>query len=239
MNDLRWQRAFAASGVIFAILCGAGLEVFGPQPPAFDTSAAATARYYVVHHDAIMALVTLSALAMAFLLPWTIQLGVMLWKRPELSRTAVLVAIVSLVASPVLLSFDLTFFAIAAYRAGSISPDVTQALSDVAWIGSMLIWPQLGVGMAIVGVLLLRAGSMFPRWLGWYSIFCAVAEPFQAGIIFTTHGAFGPRGWTSWYGAVITWGIWVLALSIAMCRRLFTTDAGTKHDVRAPVGANA
>ena len=75
---------------------------------------------------------------MAFLIAWSIQLGVLLWRRPELSRPAVVVAMMSLGSTPILLSFDLTFFAMAAYRAGDVDPEITQGFSDVAWIGSML-----------------------------------------------------------------------------------------------------
>ncbi len=42
--DHNWQKFFAWSGLIFVVLCGLGLEVFMPQPPHFDLSAADTAR---------------------------------------------------------------------------------------------------------------------------------------------------------------------------------------------------
>ena len=37
--DYQWQRAFAASGFVFAVITGAGLEGFWPQPPSFAMSA--------------------------------------------------------------------------------------------------------------------------------------------------------------------------------------------------------
>jgi hypothetical protein len=242
MTDLKWQRLFAVSGLIFALFCGAGLEIFGPQPPKFSASAAGTARFYVEHRDGVLWLTTSCGISMAFLLAWSIQLGIMLWRRPNLSRPAVLVGIVSLCASPILLSFDLTFFGVAAYRPGAVSPDVTQMLSDVAWIGSMLIWPQLGAAMAIVGMLMLRDGAkpLFPKWLGWFSIFCAVVEPFQLGIVFAKDGAFGPRGWTTWYAAVATWGVWILATSVVMCRHLWAApEVEGSPAVLAGVGTGA
>lgn len=237
-TDLAWQRLFAASGLIFAVLCGIGLEVVCPQPPDFDASSAVTALYYVDNRSGFLWMVTLCGASMAFLLAWSIQLGAMLWRHRDLSRIAVIVAIVSLAASPVLLSFDLVFFGIAAYRAGEVNSDVILVLSDVAWIGSMLIWPQLCVAMAMVGVLILqqRGGLTFPRWLGWYSLLTAAVEPFQLGIVFAKDGAFGPRGWTTWYAAVATWGIWIVALSIVMVRgleqgrRAPASEAGSSHD---------
>lgn len=217
----RWERLFLWSGLIFAILCLCGLEIVGPQPPRFNASAGDTATYYINHRHGILWLATLSDLSMAFLLAWTVQVGVMLWRRVELSRAAILVGVISLITTPTLLAFDITFFGIAAYRAGQVSPDVTQALSDIAWIGSMLIWPPLMAGMAILGVLVLqiKGPSTFPRWTGWLSLFVAAAEPFQAAIIFFKDGPFGPRGWTTWYAAVFSWGAWIIALAVVLLRK--------------------
>ena len=230
---MRWQRFFAWNGVLFAVSCLLGLEVFMPQPPSFDISPAATADYYVAHQTGFLIGVTLCGVAMAFLLAWSLQLGYMLWGAGS-SRIGTIVAIVSLGASPILLSFDLTFFAIAVYRAGQVSPEVTQALSDVAWIGSMLIWPQLAFAMLLVGILILRSrgrDAMFPAWLGWLSIVVAAVEPFQAGIIFEKSGPFAPDAVLTWYAAVFTWGLWIVALTVVMIRRL-SQRSGTARIAR-------
>lgn len=155
--------------------------MLGPQPPSFSASAAETSRFYVENHTRVLLLVTFRSVSMAFLIASSIQLGVMLWRRAELSRPAIVVAMMSLGSTPILLSFDLTFFAMAAYRAGDVDPELTQGFSDVAWIGSMLIWPPLAGSMVIIGVLILQSGGpgFLPRWLGWYSIWCPAAEPFQ------------------------------------------------------------
>ncbi|MGW5514352.1 hypothetical protein [Nocardia africana] len=221
-RDRGWQRFFTWNGLLFAVFCGIGLEVFMPQPPQFDISAAATAEYYVVHRTGFLIGITLCSIAMAFLLAWSLQLGYKLWQA-DCSRIATIVAIVSLATTPILLSFDLAFFAVAVYRAGEASPDVTQAFSDVAWIGSMLIWPPLGFSMFLIGVLILRQRTQpaaFPMWLGWLSIVVAGVEPGQAGIIFEKSGPFAPNAISTWYAAVFTWGIWIIALTVVMVRRL-------------------
>jgi hypothetical protein len=228
-----WEKVFAWSGLVFAVLCLLGLEVLGPQPPSFSASAAETSEFYVENGTRVLLLVTFCSISMAFLIAWSIQLGVMLWRRPELSRPAIVVAMLSLGSTPILLAFDLTFFAMAAYRAGDISPEITQGFSDVAWIGSMLIWPPLTASMVIIGILILQLDrpAFVPRWLGWYSLWCAAAEPFQGLIIFFKEGAFGPRGIATWYLAVPTWGFWIIALSIVMVRAVASSEE------RAPVQA--
>lgn len=227
-----WETFFAWSGFIFAALCLFGLEVLGPQPPSFAMSAEETAVWYDERSTRILLLVTFCSISMAFLIAWSIQLGTILWRRPELSRVAVVVAIVSLCSTPILLAFDLAFFAMAAYRAGEIDPGITQTFSDVAWIGSMLIWPPLTMAMVIIGVLILQmdSPSAFPRWLGWYSLWCAAAEPFQGFVVWFQDGPLGPRGLLTWYLAVPTWGFWILALTVVMVRSGRSTDASVSRD---------
>jgi hypothetical protein len=111
--DRRWQRFFASCGLIFAALTGAGLEGFWPQPPSFNLSARQTADYYVAHKTGFLIGITLITIGMAFLLAWTVQYGLMLWRLKGGSTSIAAVAIASLVASPILLSFDLAIFSVA------------------------------------------------------------------------------------------------------------------------------
>jgi hypothetical protein len=222
--DYRWQRFFAASGLIFAVLTGVGLEGFWAQPPSLALSARATAHYYAVNQHGFQVGITLITIGMAFLLAWTVQYGYMLWRLDRDSddggsRVVVTVAIVSLIASPILLSFDLAIFAIAAFRPASTSPEVTRALSDVGWIGSELIWPMLAAGMALGGLIMLRTRHQrgaFPAWLGWYSLIAAAIEFFQIPIIFVKTGPFSANGAFAWYSTTFSWGIWAVGLGVAM-----------------------
>ena len=226
--DRRWQQVFAASGIVFAILTGTGLEGFWAQPPSFGLTAGATARYYTRHHTGFLVGITLITIGMAFLLAWTVQYGTVLWRLNRASEdggspVVVWVTVASLVASPILLSFDLAIFSIAAFRPTTTSPHVTQALSDVAWISSELIWPMLAAGMALGGMLMLRTRRQeggFPAWLGYYSYIAAVIELFQIPIIFIKNGPLSASGALAWYATTGSWGIWALALSITMLRNL-------------------
>jgi hypothetical protein len=243
--DHRWQRFFASCGFIFAVLTGAGLEGFWAQPPSFGLSARATAHYYVLPPHGFLIGITLITVGMAFLLAWTVQYGLTLWRLDAASedggsRVVVLVAVVSLIASPILLSFDLAIFAVAAFRPGSTSPDVTRALSDIAWIASELIWPMLGAGMLLGGVIMLRTRHQpggFPAWLGYYSLVAAAIEPLQIPIIFVKTGAFSASGAFAWYTTVFSWGIWALAIGAVMLRNLALASSSPAARVAPTVRA--
>jgi hypothetical protein len=238
-SDHRWQRFFALNGLVFIVLCLIGLEVCWPQPPDFAWSPVQTAQYYTVHRTGFLVGITLCELAMAAYVTWTVQLGVMLWRLDSGARVKAIAASACGLATPFLLAMDLVFFAVAAYRPTQTNPDVTQAVSDIAWIGSELFWPILATEMVLVGAIMLRSrgrAGAFPAWLGWYTLFAAVAEVFQFAIIFTKSGPLAPDGVLSWYTAVGTWGFWAIATSITMYRLLGrgTAERPAEEPLRSP-----
>lgn len=237
--DHKWQRIFVGCGFAFAVVTAVGLEGLWPQPPSFDLSAQQTAQYYADHQARFQIGITLITVGMALLLAWTVQLGLTLRRLPGGSPTVAAVTIACLASTPVLLAFDCAVFAIAAFRPTDTSPDVTRALSDLAWISSELIYPMLAMGMALTGVLLLKtrgAPGAFPAYLGWFCLFDAVVEFGQAPIIFVKTGPFAADGVLSWYAAITTWGLWALALSVAMWRSLGSPVAA-QRDAEAGAGA--
>jgi len=242
-EDYIWQRLFAACGLLFFIFTLLGLEVFWPQPPSFAWSAEQTAAYYVEHRTGFLIGVVLCSIGMAFLLAWTVQFCLMLWRLEGGSRAVSAVTVANLTASPILLSFDLAIFGVAAYRPAQINPEITRALSDIAWLGSQHIWPMLTLGMALSGVLILRTqgrSESLPAWLGWFSLVVALCEFGQVPIFFVTSGPFSGDGAGAWYLATFTWGPWILAAGWAMWQVLGRSqlehpadDAGLQVPVRS------
>ena len=228
-----WQRFFAACGLLFFIFTGLGLEVFWPQPPSFAWSADQTAAFYAEHQTRFLIGVVMCSIGMAFLLAWTVQFCLMLWRLEGGSRAVAAVTLASLAASPILLSFDLAIFGVAAFRPNETNPEITRALSDIAWLGSQHIWPMLMLAMALSGVLILktqgRSGSL-PSWLGYFSLVVAVCELGQLPIFFFKSGPFSGDGVGAWYLATFSWGPWILAASWAMYRVLGRSQAEQSED---------
>jgi hypothetical protein len=230
--DYGWQRFFAWSGLLGVALCLVAWEICWPQPPDFSMTGAQTAQFYADHRLGILIGITISAVAMPFLMAWSLQLGAMLRRQEGGSGLVSIAATVGIIAIPVLLSFDCAVWAVAAYRPTTTNPDVTRAMSDLGWISSMLIWPPLAFGMILMGIIILRTWRQpgaLPRWLGWASLIAGIAEPGQAPIIFAKTGVFAPNGAGSWYLAVFTWGPWIILSSIAQVRVL-----ARQHRSQAP-----
>jgi uncharacterized membrane protein YidH (DUF202 family) len=218
-----------------------GLEIFWPQPPSFALSAEQTAAYYVEHRTGFLVGVVMCSIGMLFLLAWTVQFCLMLWRLEGGSRAVTAVTVASLAASPILLSFDLAIFGVVAFRPSETTPDVTRAMSDVAWLGSQHIWPMLAAGMALAGILIVktqgRSGSL-PAWLGYFSLVVALCEFGQLPIFFFKTGPFSGNGVGAWYLATFTWGPWILAAGWAMYRVLGRQQAErVNHSERSDVGS--
>jgi hypothetical protein len=241
-EDYMWQRFFAVCAFLFFIFTALGLEVFWPQPPSFAWSAEQTAAFYVEHRTGFLIGVVMCSIGMAFLLAWTVQFCLMLSRLEGGSRAVTAVTLASLAASPILLSFDLAIFGVAAFRPGETNPEITRALSDIAWLGSQHIWPMLMLGMALAGILILKTqgrSQSLPSWLGYFSLVVAVCELGQLPIFFVKSGPFSGDGAGAWYLATFTWGPWILAAGWAMYRVLGRLQAehseGETHPVVDPV----
>src|SRR5258708_5155125 len=152
--DYRWQQVFALSGLVGVVLCLVAWELCFPHPPDFTMSGPQTAQFYASHQTGMLIGITLSSIGMPFLIGWTIQLGAMLRRLEGGSGLVAIVATVGTVSIPILLAFDVAVWAVAAYRPGTTSPDVTRAMSDLGWISSVLCWPPLASGMGLAVVLL-------------------------------------------------------------------------------------
>jgi len=86
------------------------------------------------------------------------------------------------------------FFAAASYRPER-DPQITQALNDLGWLPFVMNWPAatiqcLAIGFAIFGA----AHEIWPRWLGYFNVWCGFI--FAAGglVVLFKNGVFAWNG---------------------------------------------
>lgn len=108
----------------------------------------------------------------------------------------------------------------AAYRP-SRNPDVTQALSDLGWF-CFNIPVAVTEGLEIiVGVAMLLDRSplpIFPRWMGWFSIFAGLSNNFNNMCGFFKVGPFAWNGAFGWYLAASMFFVWLVGMFVYMRR---------------------
>lgn len=222
--DHRWQRFFAISGVPFFIVGCVGWLVLGPGPPSFNISGAQTAAFFL-QHGVTRYLIGLTIFEIAFLLNlfWTVQLGVMLWRLEGGSRIITLVAILSALTVPIIMLLDTAFWAAAVYRAGSIDPQIVQALNDAAWFGAIFFWPVMLTFWPLTGYLIRRSQGQpgaLPKWSGTMSYILAPTQVLWLGGVFTKSGPFAMNGLLGYWIPLAAWGSYCVVLSVSMYRAL-------------------
>lgn len=138
----------------------------------------------------------------AFMAPWGSALAI--WTLKTERRFPVLFTsqIVLLAASTATFIVIEIFWAVSAFRATEIDPEITQALFDAGWFLFLFIGPVFYVWVIAFGLSILLnppEHQMFPRWVGYYSlasVLCWVMG--MMGMFFK----FGP---TAYHGMLPTW----------------------------------
>lgn len=105
------------------------------------------------------------------------------------------------------------FFAAASYRPER-NPEITQALNDLGWLPFIMNWPPaliqcLAIGFAIFGA----KREVWPRWLGYFNVWCAFI--FCAGglAVLFKNGVFAWNGLLAFWMAAVFFGTWFLVMT--------------------------
>ncbi|CQD17903.1 hypothetical protein BN1232_04050 [Mycobacterium lentiflavum] len=105
------------------------------------------------------------------------------------------------------------FFAAASYRPER-NPEITQALNDLGWLPFIMNWPPaliqcLAIGFAIFGA----KHEVWPRWLGYFNVWCAFI--FCAGglAVLFKNGVFAWNGLLAFWMAAVFFGVWFLVMT--------------------------
>jgi hypothetical protein len=105
-----------------------------------------------------------------------------------------------------------------AFAAASYRPErdaqITQALNDLGWLPFVMNWPAatiqcLAIGFAIFGA----AREIWPRWLGYFNVWCAFL--FAAGglVVLFKDGVFAWNGLLAFWMVAAFFGAWFLVMA--------------------------
>jgi hypothetical protein len=104
-------------------------------------------------------------------------------------------------------------FAAASYRPER-DPQITQALNDLGWLPFVMNWPAatiqcLAIGFAIFGA----TREIWPRWLGYFNLWCAFI--FAAGglVVLFKDGVFAWNGLLAFWMVAAFFGVWFLVMT--------------------------
>ncbi len=225
MNDQRWERYAAWSGLIFFVLLVIAFAVL-PSPPDFDAPASDIANYYVDHQDGIRVSVVLVTAALLFFV-WFISAlrSALALAEGGGRRLSNLVYGTGLVATAAI-GLCQGAVAVAALHPELTSPEVLRTLHDFSVVGFA---PLTGIFFAFFlasGLAIQRLGVL-PAWLGVFACVVALIQVLGVGAMLTDDGAFAADGVLGGFLPLIAFAVWFPAASFALATRVRDGDSGT------------
>ena len=104
-------------------------------------------------------------------------------------------------------------FAAASYRPER-DPQITQALNDLGWLPFVMNWPAATIQCLVIGFAIFGAAKdIWPRWLGYFNVWCAFI--FAAGglVVLFKDGVFAWNGLLAFWLVAVFFGVWFLVMS--------------------------
>src|SRR5262245_41475558 len=217
-------KACVWAGPLFAVmwLIGGGpLSFFILPPPSAADTALETVANYTDRLTAIRVGCIFMIFSSAIYCVWAVVVT-LYTRESEGHRPALFwIQMLSLAACEVVVLMIGFFWGVAAFRAGDVSPEVTQALNDLGWFGVLFTGAPFAAYCGALGVSILIDRSKrpyFPRWVGYYNLFVMTWMIEAAGIILFKHGAFSQNGLMVFYVPMIAFFTWILVMSYMAIR---------------------
>jgi hypothetical protein len=230
------QIACAWCGILFVFVLFGGIIAAGWIPPIQPShSADQVARYYQEHANGIRTMAVMVMFGAGLTIPFAALMATHV-RRMEGSSFAPLFAVnlIGGAAGACAIFMPAMLLGAAAYRPDR-SPEITQALNDLAWVpfimnGPPAIAQAVSFGLAVLGDRSERPA--FPRWLGFYNFWVAFCFLPACILVYFKHGPFAWNGLLSFWLAATVFGTYFIIMGV-MFIRAATVVQGDARDVPA------
>lgn len=240
--NARLERLFAWSGIASIGVIGIGFALVAGflPPPSPGDDAETVANFFRENQDSIrwgMVIMAVGALLLAmFVVGMTLQI-----RRIEGAHSGLAYLTLAMGAVLVLQFLYMDFFWQAAAFRADRSPEVIQGINDLAWIpfigaGGPLLVMDLCFAIAILSDK--RERPAFPRWLGYFGLWCAVGNPLGWFVVFFTTGPLAWDGILAFWVPVGLFGAWMIVNSIYMVKAVDIAEEEEEKLVAASVNGS-
>jgi hypothetical protein len=182
-----------------------------------EKSSAEIARIYAEDATRIRIGCVLTMFGFTFWATWAVAIAAMI-RMTEKGVPALTYAAVCLTGGNFLI-FELMplTWALAAYRPESIDPGITQTLNDFGWFCALFTWPPFTLFNVVIAMAIFadknRPDPIYPRWVGYFSLWAGLLLV-PAGLIpFWKSGPFAYDGLLAFYMVVTVFFIWMIGMT--------------------------
>ena len=117
-------------------------------------------------------------------------------------------------------------WAMIAFRPESMDPKFIQIMNDYVWFIFILSWPPFAIFMVLIATAIFRDHNLptiYPRWVAFFNLWCAVLIT-PAGLIeFVKTGPFAYDGAISFWFIYIVFFGWIMVMSFVTLNTLKRT----------------
>lgn len=119
-------------------------------------------------------------------------------------------------------------WALAAFRPGAVSADITLVMNDLGWFLFLITYPVFSLWfLAIAAAILLNESEypLFPRWVAYLNIWTAVSFIPAGLVIFFKDGAFAYDGTLGLYVPLICFFAWLVVMTAKLVKAINAESA--------------
>ncbi|MGW6456624.1 hypothetical protein ACWF94_12000 [Streptomyces sp. NPDC055078] len=109
------------------------------------------------------------------------------------------------------------FWALASYRVGEISPEITQAFWDIGWFILVFPMPPVIVWLGSIGLGILWSPPehpVFPRWSAYLAFVVCIDLSAVPAVVFFTSGQWSYTGGLSLWLPFFSFFLWLLPMTV-------------------------
>ncbi|NMO91673.1 hypothetical protein [Actinomycetospora sp. TBRC 11914] len=227
LRQLTVERLCAWCGPLLMVVFAVGyVGLIGwLPPPSPSTSPVQITAMYEQHRPMILMGCFLLQVSMGMILPFGVSIAVQC-RRIERDRipTATYVQLSSIAVAVVVVVLTAVFWAAAAFRAGTVSPEITSSDHDLGWFLFLYPWVPFTIWMIAIAVPILQQDDsdepVYPRWVGFLSLWSAFLFAPAGMISLFTSGPFSWNGVIAFYLPVGVFFTWLVAMSVTTLRAI-------------------
>jgi hypothetical protein len=221
--DIRAQKVFAWSGPasMFMFAIAAYIAGFLPPPSPAATAEQIASIYRANSHSICIAAILVMLSTAPFLL-FIAVLSAQLKRIEGNGRTFAYAQLAAGTASMTPIILIPLVWCVAAFRPER-SAEVIQAFNDLGFITQVMVTPPAMAQVLVVGLAILsdkRARPIFPRWLGYLSVLCAIADlPGLLCVLYKT----GPFAWDGIIASglpALTFLPWTILMAVMLTKAI-------------------
>jgi hypothetical protein len=217
--DTGLAKAAVWSGIalIVAMVIAQGLLMHFIPPPSPALSPEELAQKFIDRRDEIRVGCIIQCIFWSFWATWGIAITLFI-RKMERSYPILTYTSIALVGGGYVFFILIPMtWAVIAFRPETLDPAVMQIMNDWVWFDFLFTWPPFALWMVVIALAIFKdhnVPTLYPRWVAYLNIWCAILI-FPAGLIAFFHeGLFAYDGVGAfWIPFAVFFG-WMITMSV-------------------------